>query len=388
MLDNAQTYIGVLATFIVLCLFNDREKNKEEKDTNKSNFLLSILFKIGEEKLSLLKSQVKELQQDIYSVFENKGGASYRISELLNKVETNEVRNNLLGVLRAVRVQGNLFFKEANIVISNLEEQEKQAQKREELTYVALLSLMLIIVVMLIDCITILPIGFSCKFTFLLMLIGGFYSAVLYKKYLNQKLDNIIFDEKEVLDKFLKPSKGNMVIGMSLTFIGWNVIALFICSKYFYVISLLCIIWFGIWKTKKKWMLLCEKYDKYNRVFVLKHGIYIIIYSLVCALLLEIISYFSFIYKSNVIFNWQFYLNNWNMNIAFLSNPILIKYTVLVFFTLNGLILPFLFGYLKWNFLEKMAIKKLDELQDRRKEKVLEFQKEFQSIERQIETNG
>ncbi len=76
------------------------------------------------------------------------------------------------------------------------------------------------------------------------------------------------------------------------------------------------------------------------------------------------------------------------MNIAFLSNPILIKYTVLVFFTLNGLILPFLFGYLKWNFLEKMAIKKLDELQDRRKEKVLEFQKEFQSIERQIETNG
>lgn len=135
-------------------------------------------------------------------------------------------------------------------------------------------------------------------------------------------------------------------------------------------------------------MLLCEKYDKYNRVFVLKHGIYIIIYSLVCALLLEIISYFSFIYKSNVNFNWQFYLNNWNMNIAFLSNPILIKYTVLVFFTLNGLILPFLFGYLKWNFLEKMAIKKLDELQDRRKEKVLEFQKEFQSIERQIETNG
>ena len=180
MLDNAQTYIGVLATFIVLCLFNDREKNKEEKDTNKSNFLLSILFKIGEEKLSLLKSQVKELQQDIYSVFENKGGASYRISELLNKVETNEVRNNLLGILKAVRVQGNLFFKEANIVISNLEEQEKQAQKREELTYVALLSLMLIIVVMLIDCITILPIGFSCKFTFLLMLIGGFYSAVLY----------------------------------------------------------------------------------------------------------------------------------------------------------------------------------------------------------------
>ena len=29
------------------------------------------------------------------------------------------------------------------------------------------------------------------------MLIGGFYSAVLYKKYLNQKLDNIIFDEKK-----------------------------------------------------------------------------------------------------------------------------------------------------------------------------------------------
>lgn len=30
MLDNSQTYIGVLAIFIVLCLFNDSENNKEK----------------------------------------------------------------------------------------------------------------------------------------------------------------------------------------------------------------------------------------------------------------------------------------------------------------------------------------------------------------------
>ena len=134
-----------------------------------------------------------------------------------------------------------------------------------------------------------------------------------------------------------------MVIGMSLTFIGWNVIALFICSKYFMLFHYYVLYGSEYGKQRKNGCYY-EKYDKYNRVFVLKHGIYIIIYSLVCALLLEIISYFSFIYKSNVNFNWQFYLNNWNMNIAFLSNPILIKYTVLVFFTLNGLILPFYSG--------------------------------------------
>lgn len=390
MLDNAQTYIGVLATFIVLCLFNDKKNSSQENEDNgnQNNFLLSILSKVGEEKLYLLKKRVEELQQDIYSIFENKEGVSNRISSLLNKAKSNDTRHKLLTILKAVRVQGNLFFKDANIIISKLEKQEEQVQKREELTYIALLSLMLIIVIMFVDCITILPIRFSCKFAFLLMLIGGFYSAILYKRYLTPKEDNIISNEKEISERFLKPLKTKMIIGMSLTFMGWNIMALFVCSEYFYIISLICIIWCGIWLTKRKWLLLCEKYNKYNRIFVLKHGIYIIIYSLVCTLLLEAMLYFSFIYELLAKFNWQLYLNNWNVNITFLSNPVLTKYLVLIFFTLNGLVLPFLLGYLKWNKLEKEAIRELDKLQNRRKEEVLKLQKEFQTIESQIEING
>ena len=386
MLDNSQTYIGVLATFIVLCLFNDSENNKE-KDNSQSNFILSILFKIGEEKLSLLKNKVEELQQDIYYVFENKGGISSRISELLKKVDSdNDTRNNLLGILKAVRVQGNLFFKEANAVVSYLEEQEKKVQKKEELTYIALLSLILIIVVMFVDCITIFPKEFICKFTSLLILTSSFYSSLLYKKYMKIDQDDILVGKRYIAERFMKPSKKSMIMGMFLTFIGWNIIALFISSKYFYIISLLFVMCLGIWKTKRKWMILCDKYNKYSRVFVLKHGIYIIIYSLICAFFLELMSSFSPILTTGS--DWETNLNNWNMNVEFLSNPTIVKYITLIFFTLNGLILPFLLGYLKWNHLEKNAIKELNKLQNKRKENVLEFQKEFQIIERQIETNG
>lgn len=316
-----------------------------------------------------------------------KGGISSRISELLKKVDSdNDTRNNLLGILKAVRVQGNLFFKEANAVISYLEEQEKKVQKKEELTYIALLSLILIIVVMFVDCITILPKEFICKFTSLLILTSSFYSSLLYKKYMKIDQDDILVGKRYIAERFMKPSKKSMIMGMFLTFIGWNIIALFISSKYFYIISLLFVMCLGIWKTKRKWMILCDKYNKYSRVFVLKHGIYIIIYSLICALFLELMSSFSPILTTGS--DWETNLNNWNMNVEFLSNPTIVKYITLIFFTLNGLILPFLLGYLKWNHLEKNAIKELNKLQNKRKENVLEFQKEFQIIERQIETNG
>ncbi len=43
--------------------------NKEEKDTNKSNFLLSILFKIGEEKTFLIKESGEKSYNRIFTLF-------------------------------------------------------------------------------------------------------------------------------------------------------------------------------------------------------------------------------------------------------------------------------------------------------------------------------
>lgn len=387
MLDNAQTYIGVLATFIVLCLFN--EKKKKNDDDNQSNFLLSILFKVGKERLDLLENYTKELQQDINLVFENKGGITSHISELLEKAEDSDNKNKLLRILKEVRVQANLFFDEANAVITKLEEQEKLAQEREELTYIALISLMLIIFVMLVDCITILPIEFSCKFVLFTMLMGSVYSFILYKRYLqSEKKVKESFDRENRPEQFLKPSKMKMIIGLSLAFVIWNVISLFVNSKYFSFILLLCVLVFGVKYTKQKWISLCAKYSRYNRVFILKHGLYIIGYSLFCASFLEIMLSDSFIYDLGIIPNCELYMNNWVTNVSLLSDPTLIKYIVLIFFTLNGLILPFLLGYIKWTHLEKKAILRLKELQKKRKENVLESQKELRIIERQIETNG
>lgn len=74
MLDNAQTYIGVLATFIVLCLFN-----------NDSSFLFKTLMGVGNDMMAMMKNHVFALKQDINSIYENKNGIVARISKLLEK---------------------------------------------------------------------------------------------------------------------------------------------------------------------------------------------------------------------------------------------------------------------------------------------------------------
>ena len=60
-LGDTQTFIGVLLTLIVLCLFND-----------KTNFLLSLIRNITADFTINLKNKVSRINKDIYSYIEEK----------------------------------------------------------------------------------------------------------------------------------------------------------------------------------------------------------------------------------------------------------------------------------------------------------------------------
>ena len=57
-LGNAQTYMGVLATFIVLCLFISKSENE-------SNFIIYTLLKVREEYIKHLSAVVEEIKVEI-----------------------------------------------------------------------------------------------------------------------------------------------------------------------------------------------------------------------------------------------------------------------------------------------------------------------------------
>lgn len=378
MLDNAQTYIGVLATFIVLCLFN--------KDN--SNFLFSTLMQVGDDMLAMMKNHVLALKQDINSIYNNRNGITTRISNLLEKANEDD-RKKMLQIMNVIRMQENLFFKEATDILNSFEREKKQVKDREELAYIALFSLILIIIVMLLDCLTIVSLEFRAMFSLFLIITGSLYSIVLYRKYLQFKTEEDLFVNKEPNpDSLLKPTKMILIEGMIFTFIGWNITSLFINLNWVSLILLPCVLGCGMWLTKRKWIQRCDKYNKYNRIFILKHGTYIIGYAFLCASLLELMKSSSLLYELSKTFGWTKFMNDWNATIELLCDETLIKYVVLLFFTLNGFVIPLWLGYLKWSRLVKSTTKELNKLQYNRKLKILEFQNDFQAIERRVEINN
>lgn len=92
--------------------------------------------------------------------------------------------------------------------------------------------------------------------------------------------NNFFFVNKEPNpESLLKPRKMILIEGMIFTFIGWNITSLFINLNWVSLILLPCILDCGMWLTKRKWIQRCDKYNKYNRIFILKHGTYIIGYA-------------------------------------------------------------------------------------------------------------
>lgn len=96
----------------------------------------------------------------------------------------------------------------------------------------------------------------------------------------------------------------------------------------------------------------------------------------------------SLLYELSKTLGWTKFMNDWNATIGLLCDKTLIKYVILLFFTLNGFVIPLWLDYLKWSQLVKSTTKELNKLQYNRKLKVLEFQTDFQAIERRIEINN
>ena len=374
-LGSAQTYVGVLATFLVLCLFN-RKSN---------NFLLSIILDIGNDTIKVLNEYAVKLKIEIHSIYENKEKKSKSgIGQLVNKAFSisPDLANRLLRNRNTTRILENTFFNEAMEVRSLFV--PKTIINKPELSYIALLTLVLILVVMLVDVMEIFSVGIRSLFVNCLIVTGSVYSILLYRNFfMKEQIEKE--GEKSSQERFQKPRKYIMLMGVFLSFLLWSLSCLFIneplIACLFFPLALLI----GFFLTKKQRISVCDKYQRYDRTFVLKHSIYIVLFALSCTIIIYFMTSCSTFYNYWIEIGFEENLKDWNNTMLMMHDANKTKYVVLFFFTLNTFIVPLLVGYIYLKREERMVAFKMNEVYKEYKNKVQKYEEDFKIIEREIE---
>lgn len=344
-LDNSQTYVGVLATFVVLCLFVAR-KNET------SNFIIFTILKIAEESISHIDQHIDELKQKFSSVWDAKSKGDNNLKELVDSIEDVDTKNKLSNKAVDIKLVPFNFNAEAQTLANNYQPTEAFKNK-EELPYISLYTLLTIILVMFLDCLCFIPLCVRCRIVNFMLISSTIYTGVLYHKFL------VDVSEGEQNKTFDKPNRIIIVGGLFLTFVIWNMLSLVVVSPL--VNYLLLWVSLGVWGglSKRKWIKLAHRFEKYNRRFVITHFVYIALFSISCAAFTYILNISLDVTGDNGV-----YFKNWENNIKVFDSVDMAKYFSIAFFTLNSIALPLLMGYCFLYRREKNVLKRISNVQN------------------------
>ena len=293
---------------------------------------------------------------------ENKENKSkYGIGKLVNKAFSisPDLAGKLLRNRNTTRILENTFFNEA-MEVRNLFV-PKTIINKPELSYIALLTLVLIIVVLLVDVMEIFSVDIRSLFVNCLIVTGSVYSILLYRNFfMKEHMDKD--EEKLNQDRFQKPCKYKMVMGVFVSFLLWSLSCLFINEPLIACLLFPLALLIGFFLTKKQRISVCDKYQKYDRTFVLKHSIYIVLFALSCTIIIYFMTSFSTFYNYWIKIGFEENLKDWNNTMVMMHDVNKTKYIVVFFFTLNTFIVPLLVGYFYLKREEKNVALKMNEV--------------------------
>lgn len=337
-LDDYQTYIGVLATFLVLCLYNTLD-----------NFILHTILKIGEGFVHLLNRDIDQIAKTYDKIFPILVEIRQKLEQLKKEkgITRTEEEKELNRIINDVQFTKYKFIDgAANIEKGLLDKRPKSDDtteyEKEELTYVALSSLFFIIISMVVDCMNFIPLACRSMFLIFILVFSLPLYCLFYSLFLNgfesiaSKLDHPFFNPKE------KKVSLRMVVGIIITFIIWLLYSCVI-NKEFVSLLLLPLIWLtGIY-----YLLYQQVYNmrikgkQINHIFVIKHSLYVTALALVCTLTIYSLKAVNF--KLGLVFQ----INNSALDLV--CSQTVAKYSCVIMFTLNTFLLPLVFGYILMN---------------------------------------
>ena len=358
-LGNAQTYMGVLATFIVLCLFISKSENE-------SNFIIYTLLKVREEYIKHLSAVVEEIKVEIKANSEKVMSGGIIPVNKLNPVSQAKLLRNRRNTMMIT----HQFF---HNVSDTTKEFAPEIKNKEELPYIALLSLCLIITVMLVDCLNFLSIGSRCLFVNMLLGVSFVFTVVLYHKFFYDNHVNRQVADSETYTR--KHSKRILFVFLILLFAGWLVCAPYINAPWVGIVVVVILQILIGYVVKNKWISQCHKYKGYSRSIVLQHFVVFIVY---IGVMTTGMWYWGWILP-HIGYNHQD-IENWNRILILMSSKVFCYYLCLCFFTINSVVGPIVAGYFYLQNKENMIIKNIREQQKDIQPLISELAKEYQKI--------
>lgn len=364
--EGSQTYLGVLATFLVLCLFI----SKSEKE---SNFIIYTILKVGEDFVGHLKTFVEGIKTEIRSQSSTEGSSAITGSlDVPFDKWSPEKKKRLLQNRRDNMMITQRFFHTAT-KISEEFNPDTHLTNKEELPYIALICLCLIITALFVDCLGFIPTQTRCLFLNMLLVLSLFFIGVLYHKFFYDK--NTKAEDINNIESTKRPSIIFVVVGIiALQAIGLF-IAPFICSPGIAITVLIIIQALGMYSLKRRWIQQCHQHNRYNRSMILNHYAIFIIYVLVMTfaiyfwkVILPLIGYSADHYKF------------WMDTLSLMESHAFCYYFALVFFTFNAVFGPTLAGFIYLKQKEKNVIRIIRSQQQEIQPLIAELATEYKQI--------
>lgn len=331
--SHSQTFLGVLLTLVVLCLFN-----------NESNFLLELLTTFNNDMENYLKNCLDSLKKDISGKFQFLNNGAYDKGYWETKLDDAK-RSKLLKIASKAQNTSYNFFNKGNELIDQYKDTKKKRVEKKEILFIELHFFFVGLLLMTIDACCKVGIGWAF-FVLLLVLQSVTFTTLLWVYYFK----NIPFVEE--YPSQLISSNSCLFFGLlkniGLPIVG--IILLLFPFCFFNSVLLECLIVvifliFAFFHSKRA--LKDLNHYKYNSRFVLKHTIYMLFIAFVVAILVKIVlSVKVSSYLPNC--NWDdiaTIVGYWKMNIKDLSSLNMLGDFFVVYFVLVCFIAPLLIGY-------------------------------------------
>lgn len=369
-LDGIQSYVGVLATFVVLCLFSVRSRN--ERDENQSddqsvnsekgdsNFIYALIRQFGADSLSMIIKDIEKLKGkygDCYDKkdLDGKTRMQRSIERARNEHQGEKYEQLLLKSQARYKSSISEFSNKAYERIKEFKKTQRMGLN-DELTYVALMTLIFIVIVMMIDTLMFIPVTWRALWMNILVACSSPFLFYLYVRFCHKPTPTYIM----IFKKQKKWGGIKILLLASSPFLLWLFIASFINVPFFSLALLIPIM--GIFYVVAD-KLVCQMGGNtdFSRSFILRLSVYFLFMSAFISLLFILSQKWSFCYEWGISRGLSLFMDNINNAVQLLFSKDIAKYSVVFYFSLNVFILPLMLGY--W-YIHRMTKDLSDEIHE------------------------
>lgn len=364
LLGNAQTFIGVLATLAVLCLFH-----------GESNFLTSYLKHLNSEINEMLTRTINNLSKDVKEKFwTNQEQEDYSFFKSISG-DNISLQQQLFKVVQDAQMVTMKFMAENEIIKKEANNKMLALEKAKEFGFIALYIFFFSLIILALDCCFTKLDLFGCIFLYNFII-----SSCVLLSFIWIHLWLRMRESYKIKERTRKKNKLLFSVKVSILFILLPSISLYLAalghlhypSYWRYILLTLLIYAFLFFLGGRKHFNYIKNTCDYNNHFILSHFVYLIIAS-------TIVAGFYYLLQKGVALcgDSPFYAQSIN-DIYTTISPL--KHILVFVIVANSILLPFVLSYVKYKYIKDKSHSTIDAKEKEALSKISTLKEEYNSI--------